>query len=239
MGWTLQTIFTDIKTRYKMKRKSCQANLSASNPDRNYFKTWKISEVKQWLCDIGLHEYCTFFSRIDGKRLTGVTSSFLDSIGMLDVDRTVFYLELQKLYGKRVKLALVKPKLPAKKVVTITESTHVVHRQDGTLVIKTGPEIQKVQIIQSKAPPNREQPDKDYLIQKYLDESQSNQKSSPKKKSLWNGVKEAAAQAYHTTKRDFLAAEMPPDKSNTEKPNTFRIENIAPACDFPITHGLW
>merc|ERR1712159_724579 len=208
-----------------MKRKSCQA----SDPDRNYFKTWKISEVKAWLCDIGLYDYCSFFSKIDGKRLSGVTSPFLDSIGMLDVDRTIFYMELQKLYGKRVKLALVKPKLPAKKVVTITDSTHVVYRQDGTLVIKTGPEIQKVQIIQTKA---SEQPiDKDYLMKKYLDESKNqNQKNS----SFWNGVKDAATQAYQTTKRDFIAAEMPPDKStNTEKPNTFRVENIAPACEFP------
>merc|ERR1712032_1581472 len=134
--------------------------INAKHTEKNNFKTWKCSQVRAWLCGIGLEDYCSFFGRIDGRRLAGVTSTFLDSIGMLDVDRTVFYMELQRLYGKRVKLALVKPKIPARKVVTITESTHVVYRQDGTLVVKTGPEIRKVQIIQSKS---TEQPiDKDY-----------------------------------------------------------------------------
>merc|ERR1712050_613180 len=191
-------------------------------------------------------------NKIDGTRLSRISSDFLDSIGMLDVDKTVFYLELQKLYGKSspVKLKLGK-QVKTKKVVTVTENTRVVYKDNGTLVIKTGPEIKKVEIVRNsdetyeeidQNETHSEKPDKSYLMNKYLEENEQNRKKEKKtkKSSLGNGVKKATINAFQETSRDFFTNEMPTEKEIPMKEGQrFRVENITPASEFPIVHGLW
>merc|ERR1712173_136469 len=196
------------------KRKACQMasqglksppnNLNLTqNPNIHSFKSWNIKKVQNWLNSIGLEEYLMFFqaNKIDGTRLSRISSDFLDSIGMLDVDKTVFYLELQKLYGKSspVKLKLGKH-VKTKKVVTVTENTRVVFKNNGTLVIKTGPEIKKVEIVQNSdetpeeidhethSETHSEKPDKSYLMNKYLEKTNKTVKKLQNQKNHLYGT---------------------------------------------------
>ena len=162
-----------------MKRKLSQitVNKSPNNfplnnfPPKNHsFKSWNVKKVQNWLNDIGLEDYGTFFqsSNINGGRLSKITSDFLDSIGMLNVEKTVFYIELQKLHGKSVKLKLAKT-VKTRKVVTITDRTHVIFRDNGTLVVKTGPEVKKVEILRHEGGKNmkkHENDDSDDFVEK-------------------------------------------------------------------------
>lgn len=271
-----------------MKRKLSQitVNKSPNNLNNFSFKSWNVKKVQNWLNAIGLEDYCPFFqsSKINGSRLSKITSDFLDSIGMLDVDKTVFYIELQKLHGKSVKLKLAKT-IKTRKVVTITDRTHVIFKDNGTLVVKTGPEVKKVEILRhddKNGDKNGEQgehfvdfnekidfdqtADKEFLLEKYLEDSNKNScscdcgaktrqsKNSSKNstentqkqttsagKSLWNGMKNATINAFQETSREFMAREVPDTvgPSKTRHSSKFRVENISPACDFPIVHGLW
>jgi len=251
------------------------------SPTPDYsFKSWNVNNVQNWLINIGLEDYATFFqsNKINGSRLSKITSDFLDSIGMLHVDKTVFYIELQKLYGKSVKRQLAQS-VKTKKVVTITDQTHVVLRENGTLVVKAGPEIKKIEILRSNGleevgfererqtfvgdrnigdtdsrhleTPNL---DKTYLMNKYFEESRGNTARSCNDcakrvkygeesagKTIWNGVKNATINAFHETSREFMQNEIPdnPGPAKTRNSNKFRVENISPACEFPIIHGLW
>merc|ERR1712071_240232 len=269
------------KKTNKMKRKLSQitVNKSPNNfPPKNHsFKSWNVKKVQNWLNDIGLEDYGTFFqsSNINGGRLSKITSDFLDSIGMLNVDKTVFYIELQKLHGKSVK---------TRKVVTITDRTHVIFRDNGTLVVKTGPEVKKVEILRHGGKNNDDlndfgekiddfhdeqqvgfdqAADKHFLMDKYLEDSCKNcdcgekraktrksggkfltgntRESKSAGKSIWNGMKNATMNAFHETSREFMEREVPDNAGppKTQHSSKFRVENISPACDFPIVHGLW